>query len=326
MTVETIVYDEDGASPYDDIAAARDAAGTTWVRVVGPTESELTAIRDTFGIHPLETEDVENGVRPKVELFDDHAFVLVKEAELARGETTFEGELVEDPLGVFFGDGWVVTLAPNRTDAVGRAWEAVGRGDARLVARGADFAAYRILDGIIDDYFALLDGIEDDIELVEDAVIDDPDVGLLERIQSIRRELLAVRRLVWPLREAAGILARGDPDQVSEDAEKYFRDVYDHVVQLVDLVETYRDLASGARDIYLNSLSVSTNEVMKKLTVVATIVLPLTFVAGVYGMNFSGSPYNMPELEWAYGYPAVLVGMLLMALAMAAYFRREGWL
>ncbi|WP_135819615.1 magnesium/cobalt transporter CorA [Halostella litorea] len=326
MTVETIVYDEAGASSYDDVATARDAPGTTWVRVVGPTEAELTAIRDTFGIHPLETEDVQNGVRPKVELFDDHTFVLVKEAELARGETTFEEELVEDPIGIFFGDGWVVTLAPNRIDAVRRAWEAVGRGDARLVARGADFAAYRILDGIVDDYYGLLDEIEDDIERVEDEVIDSPDVGTLERIQSLRRELLSLRRLVWPVRDAASVLARGDPDQVTEEAEKYYRDVYDHVVQLVDLVETYRDLASGARDIYLNSLSASTNEVMKKLTVVATIVLPLTFVAGVYGMNFDGSPYNMPELTWRYGYPAVLIVMALLAVGMAAYFRREGWL
>ncbi|WP_135535317.1 magnesium/cobalt transporter CorA [Halostella pelagica] len=326
MTVDAIVYDNAGARQYDDIAEARDADGTTWIRVVDPDDAELGTIRDAFDIHHLETEDIQNGVRPKVDVFDDHAFVLIKEAELSRGETTFEEELREDPVGIFFGDGWVVTISLDRVEAVERARNAVDRGDTRVVARGADFTAYRIIDGIVDDYFGLLDEIEDDIELVEDEVIDAPDVGTLERIHSLRRELLSLRRLVWPVRDAVGVLARGDPDQVSEETEKYYRDAYDHLVQLVDLVETYRDLTGGARDIYLNSLSMSTNEVMKKLTVVATIVLPLTFIAGVYGMNFDGGPYNMPELGWDWGYPAVMLGMLVTALVMVSYFRREGWL
>lgn len=122
-----------------------------------------------------------------------------------------------------------------------------------------------------------------------------------------------------------GYLARGDPDQIQEETEKYYRDVYDHLVQLVDLTETYRDLASGARDIYLNTLSLSTNEVMKKLTVVATVVLPLTFVVGIYGMNFADSPYNMPELSWTYGYPAIMLGMLGVTILLIAYFRQEGY-
>jgi len=296
VTADAVVYDDAGADPYDDVATARRADGTTWVRVVDPDAAELESIRDGFDIHPLETEDVQNNVRPKVDVFDDHVFVLLKEAELARGETTFAEELAEDPVGIFVGQGLVVTMSLDRVQAVERAWTAVDKGDTRVVARGADFTAYRIIDGIVDDYFGLLDETEDDIERVEDEVIDAPDARTLDRIHSLRRELLSLRRLVWPARDAVGVLARGDPDQVSEEAEKYYRDVYDHLVQLVDLVETYRDLTSGARDIYLNSLSMSTNEVMKKLTVVATIVLPLTFIAGVYGMNFAG------------------------------YFRQEGWL
>jgi len=131
---------------------------------------------------------------------------------------------------------------------------------------------------------------------------------------------------VWPAREAVGLLARGDPKEVQPQTEKYFRDIYDHLVQIVDLTETYRDLVAGARDIYLNTVSQSTNEVMKVLTVVATIFIPLTFVAGIYGMNFTGGPYNMPELEWTFGYPAAMLGMILMAAVMLAHFQRRGYL
>ena len=152
------------------------------------------------------------------------------------------------------------------------------------------------------------------------------DIDTLEEINSVRRELLSFRKLAWPTREAVGVLARGDPDQIREDTEKYYRDVYDHLVQLVDLTETYRDLVSGARDIYLNALSQSTNEVMKVLTVVATIFIPLTFVVGVYGMNFSGGPAAMPELSWPYAYPAVILGMGAVALVMMGYFRRQGYI
>lgn len=178
------------------------------------------------------------------------------------------------------------------------------------------------MDGIVDDYFEVLDRIEDQIEAVEEEVTTSTDVETLEVINNVRRELLSFRKLLWPTREAVGYLARGDPDQIREQTEKYFRDVYDHVVQLVDLTETYRDLASGARDIYLNTLSLSTNEVMKKLTVVATIVLPLTFVAGVYGMNFT----TMPELGWKYGYSAVMLGMVAMTAILVAYFREAGYI
>jgi magnesium transporter len=205
-------------------------------------------------------------------------------------------------------------------------WERIHREEPRLLQRDADFTAYRILDAVVDEYFAILDEIGRDIEAVEDRIIDDPDTETLEILNSLRRELLSVRRIVWPTRDAVSVLARGDADYVQASTEKYYRDVYDHLIQHVELVETYRDLASGARDIYLNTLSQSTNEVMKRLTVVATIILPLTFVVGVYGMNFGGGPYNMPELGWRFGYPAVLVGMALTATVMLRYFRSEGWL
>ncbi|AAV46232.1 magnesium Mg(2+)/cobalt Co(2+) transport protein [Haloarcula marismortui ATCC 43049] len=204
--------------------------------------------------------------------------------------------------------------------------DAVGRGDERLLHRGPDFTAYRVIDVIVDAYFDLLDEIETDIEQIEEEVTTSTDIETLERINDVRRDLLSFRKQVWPAREAIGVLARGDPKQIQPQTEKYFRDVYDHLVQIVDLTETYRDLVSGARDIYLNTVSQSTNEVMKMLTVVATIFIPLTFVVGVYGMNFTDSPYNMPELGWAFGYPAVMIGMVIVVGVLLAHFRQRGYL
>lgn len=326
MTVETVVYTPDTVESRDDPMEARYAPGTTWVRVADPTGEELAAVADAYDVHSLSVEDVMGDVRPKVEEFPEHTFVLVKSASLRRGDVAFAEELAVCQVGVFIGDDWVLTVEPRRVDALDTVWEQVGREEPRLLARGPDFTAYRIIDRVVDDYFGILDAIEDDIETVEETVVAASGTDVLERLNSVRRDLLSVRRLLWPTRDALGTLARGDPDQVSDETEKYYRDVYDHAVQLVDLTETYRDLASGARDVYLNALSVSTNDVMKKLTVVATIILPLTFVAGVYGMNFAGGPFNMPELEWQYGYPAVMGGMAAMAAVLVGYFRREGWL
>ena len=325
MTVEAVVYTEEGTTDYADLQTAREATGTTWVRAGDASADEMERVAEIFGIHALSIEDVRNGVRPKTEEFDDHTFVLLKTAVLRRGETTFREEIRKRSVGFFVGDDWLVTMSMEEVTAVERIWGMVVREEGRILRQGPDFAAYRVIDAIVDSYFDVLDEIEDQIEQVEEEVTTSTDIETLESINNVRRELLSFRKLLWPSREAVGYLARGDPDQIRETTEKFYRDVYDHLVQLVDLTETYRDLASGARDIYLNTLSLSTNEVMKKLTVVATIVLPLTFVVGVYGMNFSGGPYNMPELGWTYGYPAIMLGMLGVTVILVAYFRESGY-
>lgn len=321
-----ISYTAAGVEPFDDVAAARAAPGITWVDATGADDDELARVADEFDIHALSIEDVTRDVRPKVEEFPEHSFVVCKDASLTRGETTFSEELRTMQVGLFVGDGWLVTASRDEVAAVDAVWEAMTLGKSRLLRFGADFVTYRILDRIVDDYFLLLEEMEDSIEAIEDGILDGPDPEVLQELNDLRRDLLSIRKLLWPTREAVGVLARGDPDQVQEQTEKYFRDVHDHLVQLVDLTETYRDLARGAREIYLNSLSQSTNEVMKTLTVVATIILPLTFVAGIFGMNFQGGPYNMAELNWRYGYLAVMLGMALVAGTLLVYFRREGWL
>jgi len=324
--IAAAVFGTDGIEEYDDLDAAKGAHGTTWVRASDASEAEIERVADTFGIHRLAVEDVTNNVRPKTEEFDEYTFTLVKTAELAGGDQVFEEEVRDHAVGVFVGADWLVTLGPVGTPAVERVWQSVVRGDERLLQRGPDFTAYRVIDAVVDGYYDLLDDIEDQIEIVEEDVTTTTDIDTLEAINALRRDLLAFRKIAWPTREAVGVLARGDPRQIGEDTEKYFRDVYDHLVGIVDLTETYRDLTRGTRDIYLNTVSQSTNEVMKVLTVIATVFLPLTFIAGVYGMNFADSPYNMPELTWRYGYPAVWVVMIVVAAGMIAFFRHRDYI
>ncbi len=325
--IDAVVFDESGVQRHGDAEAAlreaKAATGTTWVRVHDGSDREIERVAAAFGVHHLAIEDVQRATRPKTETFDEYTFTLIKDAELRRGEQRFEEEVAEATVGLFFGDDWLVTISQSRIPAVDRVWDAVVADETqRILQRGPDFTAAQIVDRLVDEYFDVLDGIETQVEAIEDAVVDSTDVETLEAINGVRRDLLAFRKIAWPTREALSILARGEPEFVREETEKYFRDIYDHVVQVVDLIQTYRDLASGARDIYLNSLSQSTNEVMKTLTIVATIFIPLTFVVGVYGMNFE----VMPELTWPWGYPAVLMGMAGIALLMVLYFRRQEWL
>ncbi|MFB6105293.1 MAG: magnesium/cobalt transporter CorA [Halobacteriaceae archaeon] len=317
-----VVYDEDAIEYADGVAEGAAADRTTWIRLEAPDQGILDQVQERFGVHPLAIEDVHNDVRPKVEAFDDHTFVLVKTARLVRGETTFEEEIDDEPVGIFIGEDWVVTYAPTAPEILDQLGTALEAGDRNLRRRGPDYLGYRVVDAIVDGYFTVLDGIETRIERVEDEVLEAPDRQTLAEINDARRELLSMRKLLWPTREGVSVLARGDVPAIDPETEKYYRDVHDHLVQLVDLVETYRDLTTGARDIYLNALSMSTNEVMKRLTVVATIVLPLTLVAGVYGMNFE----QMPELGWPYAYPAVIAGMAGMALVLVWYFRSLEWI
>lgn len=331
--ISAIVYDVGAVEHHAidsqaDLDAARNAPGTTWVRVRSPTASEERWLSDAFGLHALELEDIRNDVRPKTEEFEGHAFVVAKTAVLERGETTFEEEIRTQPIGLFLGDDWLVTLTveDDRVPAVADVWQSVENQEGRTLKQGPDFAAYRVIDHAVDDYFDLLDSVGDTIEVIEDEILTTPSEGLIEDLNGVRRDLLSFRKVIWPMREAIGVLARGDVPEIREETEKYYRDVYDHLVEIVDLTETYRDLTRGTRDIYLNVVSQSTNEVMKRLTVVATIFIPLTFVVGVYGMNFSGHATNLPELAWPYAYPAVMVGMTLVTGVLLVHFRQEGWI
>ncbi|WP_396612466.1 magnesium/cobalt transporter CorA [Haloferax sp. S1W] len=326
--ISALVYDDGGVTTYPaaELGTARDADGTTWVRAT--SESDFARVAEAFGIHPLTVEDVRNDVRPKTEEYLEYTFVLVRIAALRKGDQPFEEEVRTQPVGLCFGDDWLVTLTRRELPPVDRVWDAIESEEQRLLRFGPDFVASRVVDRIVDGYFDLLDSVGEEIETIEDIVFEGADQSVLEELNAVRRDLLSFRKTVWPTREAAAVLARGDTEYVRQPTEKYYRDVYDHLVELVDLTETYRDLARGTREMYLNSLSQSTNEVMKTLTVVATIILPLTLVVGVYGMNFdpAASPFNMPELGWKYGYVATMLGIAAVSGILLAYFRRERWL
>ncbi|MFT4946022.1 MAG: magnesium transporter [Natronomonas sp.] len=328
MSFHAVVYTPEGIDRYDDIQAAIAAPGETWVHAEDVDPSEMDRFGERFGVHQLAVEDVfDQQTRPKAEPYETHTFVLMKTAQLTQQSgVAFTKEVRAHPVGLFIGDDWLLTLSTSDLDTLDPTAEQWTRRADRIAERGTDFLAYQLIDAIVDGYFAVLDEIEDDIEAVEDRVLTDPDPTILESLNEIRRDLLAFRKIAWPARDAISALSRGDITHIADKNEKYFRDVYDHLVQVVDLIETYRDLTSGSRDIYLDAVSQSTNEVMKTLTVVATIFIPLTFVAGVYGMNFADSPFAMPELTWTYGYPAVMLGMTLLAGAMLVHFRRQGWI
>ncbi len=328
MSLHAMVYTADGVERYDDVTAAVSAPGETWVHAEDAEPAEMRALRERFDIHKLAVEDVtDEHTRPKTEEYDTHTFVLMKTTRLSQLEdVAFHKEVRTTPVGFFIGEDWLVTMSTTDVDLVEPSAAKWSRHSDRFANRGTDFLAYRIMDAIVDDYFDVLDEIEDDIEAVEERVLARPDPEMLEELNNVRRDLLAFRKVAWPAREAISYLSRGDIPEVADRNEKYFRDVYDHLVQVVDLIETYRDLTGGSRDIYLNSVSQSTNEVMKTLTVVATIFIPLTFVVGVYGMNFADTPFAMPELYWTYGYPATMLGMAAIAVLMLVHFRRQNWL
>lgn len=309
-----------------DLSAVRDAAGVTWIDATGGDEDALAPVSEAFDLHDLSADDVRVGGRAKVEEFDEYTLVRVNSVEDRMGSWTVTDPIRDVSLGLFVGSDWLVSYSTEPLAAVDGVRDALVRGRGRIRERGPDFLAYLVVTSLIEEYFRVLDDLEDRLERIEDAVIDDPSSATLEEINDIRHDLLAFRRLLWPTREAIATLALGDMTHIDEQTRRYYRDAYEELVELVELTETYRDLASGSRDIYLNTVAMSANEVMKKLTVVATIILPLTFVAGVYGMNFEGSPYNMPELGWTFGYPATMLGMLAVAVILLMYFRREGWL
>lgn len=310
--------DERELASVDECAALPPPAtgGVTWIDVVGLHDAELVArLGETFGLHPLALEDVLNtGQRPKIDEYDDHLFCVLR--NFHAGEA-----LVSEQIALFLKPGLVLTFQELPGDCFEPVRERLRRGRGRIREMGADYLAYALLDALVDQFFPLLERQGERIEAMEDELIANPTPETLERIYRLRRELLLLRRAAWPEREVIDALGREETALIGREVKLYLRDVYDHAVQVLEILETYRELAGSMLDVYLSSLSHRMNEVMKVLTVIATIFIPLTFVAGVYGMNFD----RMPELHWRWGYPASLLLMAAIAFGLVAFFRRRGW-
>jgi magnesium transporter len=312
------------ASITEALAAITDEApGVTWIHVAGTHEIEgLQALGARFGLHPLTLEDVVNsGQRPKLENYDDHLFIVMR---VIHSAAAVAGEQVS----MYLGRSWVLTFEEIPEDAFDLVRERLRRGKGQIRSAGADYLAYSIVDAAVDHFFPVLETLGERIEALEEELVEDPDRRTLEKIHQLKRELLLIRRAAWPQREVISSLGRQESDLVHRETRVFLRDCYDHTIQIMDIVETYRDLASGMMDLYLSSVSHRTNEVMKVLTVIASIFIPLTFIAGIYGMNFNtkASPLNMPELNWYWGYPALWLVVIGLAAGMIVYFRRKRWI
>jgi len=294
-----------------------------WIHVIGLADVGLIErLGAIFELHSLALEDVLTlGQRPKTEDYDQAVFCILQHLAYK------ESGLIKTQLALFLGSDFVLTLQPGGTDLLSPVRERIAKGRARMRQKGACYLTYALLDLLVDAAFPTLEALGDHLDVIEEGILDRPDREDIERLQGARRELLVLRQVLWPQREVMGHLAREDHELIPDDVRIYFRDCYDHAVQALEVSENFREMASGLLDIYLTSLSHRLNDVMKVLTIISTVFMPLSFLAGVYGMNFDRTKrLNMPELGWAYGYVGFWGISILAVAAMIWLFRRRGWL
>jgi magnesium transporter len=292
----------------------------SWINVDGLHDTDvLKELGREFDIHRLVLEDVISpSQRPKVEAYGDHSFIVLKMLSFDEESRT----LLSEQVSFILGKGFVFSFQERVGDVFEPVRVRLREAKGRIRQRGGDYLAYALIDAVVDSYFRILEIMGDEIEALEELAISDPSQTVMHQIYALRREMLILRRSVWPLRESMGTIYRGEIPQITEETQLFFRDVYDHAVQVIDTVETLREVLSGAMDLYLSGVSNRMNEVMKVLTIIATIFMPLGFFAGLYGMNFE----YMPELGFRWAYPLLLAWMLSIAGGMVIYFRRKGWL
>jgi magnesium transporter len=311
---ERTLSDAEAVLPY------RDSPTTTWINVSGVhDEAAIRTIGDHFGLHPLIQEDiVHTGQRPKLETYDDHVYVVSKMLYHDEEEDRLRAEQVSFVLG----GSYLISFQEDPGDVFEPVRERLRKGRGRIRTSGTDYLTYALLDVIVDHYFVILEALGARTEEVEEEVLEDPQAETQERINDLRRDLIFMRRMTWPVRELLSQLQRLESPLWSDETRPFVRDTYDHAVQVLDLVESLRDVVGGLTDLYMTALSNRMNEIMKVLTIIGTIFIPLTFVAGIYGMNFE----YMPELTVWYAYPTAMAAMAAIAAVLLLYFRRKEWI
>ena len=314
-------HQESGIKTVEECIPFREKPTVTWINVEGVHEATVVEkLGHCFGLHPLVLEDILNtDQRPKMEVYGDYVYIVLKMLYEGGPNRPVEAEQVS----LIFGPNFVISFQEGKEgDVFNPVRERIRSGKGLIRKMGSDYLVYSLIDTIVDNYFLVLERLGEKIELLEEALVAQPAPPTLREIQKFKNQMIFVRRVVWPLREVISSLGRKESPLVKETTEIYLRDVYDHVVQVMDTVEVYREMLSGMLDIYLSSVSNRLNSVMKVLTIIATIFMPLTFIAGIYGMNFK----YMPELEWRWGYPAVWLVVALIGVSMLIYFRKKKWL
>ena len=319
-------FQEKKLKKIEDAFPFKKKSTVTWINIDGIHDTKvLERIGECFGIHPLVLEDIVNtSQRPKMEDFGDYMFLVLKMLYFNKKRNKIESEQVS----IILGKNFVISFQEKEGDTFDPVRERIRNGKGRMRKSGADYLAYSLLDSVVDNYFVIMEKVGEKMEKLEDDVISNPRPETLKKVHKLKRDMISLRKSVWPLRELISSMQRLDSKLVDKKTGIYLRDLYDHTIQVIDTVETFRDMLSGMHDTYLSSISNKMNDVMKVLTIFATIFIPLTFVAGVYGMNFNPkvSPMNMPELNWEWGYLSVWIVMILIGVSMLVYFRRKGWL
>lgn len=325
MKASVMDYDEKNCSEttltdLDLCISLRGKPSVTWVDIEGVHDIQaLEKIGLCFGLHPLVMEDILNtDQRPKIEDYGDYLYIVLR--MLTSGSET--DEISSEQVSLILGENFVISVQEGaKGDVFDPVRNRIRNGKGQLRKLGADYLAYSLIDAVVDNYFIILEKIGERVEWLEETLVSNPAPEALHLIHNLKREMIYLRKSVWPLREVVSGMQRRDSTLIRESTGYYLRDVYDHTIQVIDTIETFRDMLSGMLDIYLSSISNRTNAVMKVLTVIATIFIPLTWIVGIYGMNFK----NMPELEWHYGYLASWVAMIGVALGMVIYFKKKKW-
>ena len=327
-TMKITIIDYDEATYYEELettdmaqlAAAKESEPITWINVAGLHQIEtIQAIGQIFDIHPLLLEDILNTEqRPKIDQVDNCLYIILKLIHWHENSN----EISTEQISIVMGGRFVITFQEQEEDIFDPLRQRLRLGKGRIRQCGSDYLAYTLLDMVVDHYFLILENMGEQIEQVEDELLRDPTTKTLQKIHALKREMISLRRSVWPLREVIGGLQRSESALFQESTLIYLRDVYEHTVQVIDTIETFRDVVSSLLDVYLSSVSNKMNEVMKVLTVIATIFIPLTFITSLYGMNFR----YMPELEFRWAYPFLWLILVTISLAMLVYFRKKEWL
>ena len=292
----------------------------TWINIDGLHDVELIEkLGKEFELHPLILEDILNtGQRPKIEDFDKYIYVVLKMLRYSDEQQAVEAEQVS----LLVGSNYVISFQERVGDVFEPIRDRIRNAKGRIRRMACDYLMYSLLDAVVDGYFAILERLGEKIESMEEELVSAPSEKTLEQIHRLKSEMIFLRKSVWPLREVISGLQRTESSLIKESTQLYLRDVYDHTIQVIDTVESFRDMVSGMLDIYLSSISNRMNAVMKVLTIIATIFIPLTFIAGIYGMNFK----YMPELEWWWAYPVIWLIIVVIVVCMLIYFRRKKWL
>ena len=313
-------FQEKQVSSVEECFQFKTTPTVSWINVDGLHDiSIIEKIGKHFDIHSLILEDILNtGQRPKFEDMEKYLFVVLK--MLRFDEKT--QLILSEQVSIVLASNYVISFQENIGDVFDPVRDRIRNSKGRVRKMGPDYLMYTLLDAIVDSYFSILEKLGERIESLEEELVGDPTEKTLKRIHHLKSEMVSLRKSVWPLRELISGMERSESDFIKETTGVYIRDVYDHTIQVIDTVESFRDMVSGMLDIYLSSLSNKMNSVMKVLTIIATIFIPLTFVAGIYGMNFK----YMPELEWKWGYLAVWAVMVIIGICMLIYFRRKKWL